>query len=92
MDLIQVHFSDSWAMILKTFLEDEQLTNGEIAVTDASGNDLPMQVGVGAELGELKDVPAPYSFPLSVRKTISQAGSSQSIVWPFGHLVSQSTG
>ena len=76
MDLIHVHFSDPWAMILKTFLEDKQLTNEDIVVTDTNGNDLPMQVGVGAELGELKDVPAPYSFPLSVRNTSSQAGSS----------------
>ena len=79
-------------MILNTFLEDEKLTNEEIAVTDNSWNGLPMQVGVDAELGELKDVPAPYSFPLSVRNTSSQAGSSQSIVWQFGHLVSRPTG
>ena len=80
MELIQLHFSDSWAIILKSFLEDEKLTNEEIAVVDNRGDVVPMQLGVDAELGELKDVPAPDRFPLRVRKATSKVASLQPVV------------
>ena len=93
---MHIHFSESWAIDLKTFLQDNQLTNEEIAVIDARGNALPIQDGLGADLGELKDVPARDRFPLRIWKKISKAGPSQADIWspgqPTGQLVNQSTG
>ena len=76
-ELMHIHFSESWAMDLKTFLQDNQLTNEEIAVIDARGTALPIQDGLGADLGELKDVPARHFFPLRIWKHVSKADPSQ---------------
>ena len=90
-ELMQIHFSESWAMDLKTFLQDNQLTNEEIAVIDTRGTALPMQDGLDADLGELKDVPEPDRFPLRIWRKISKAGPSQADIWSPGQPVNWST-
>ena len=76
-ELMHIHFSESWAMDLKTFLQDNQLTNEEIAVIDARGIALPMQDGLGSYLGELRDVPARDHFPLRIWKNVWKPDPSQ---------------
>ena len=76
-ELMHIHFSESWAMDFKSFLQDNQLANEEIAVTDARGIALPMQDGLGSYLGELRDVPARDHFPLRIWKNVSKADPSQ---------------
>ena len=88
MELMHIHFSESWAIDLKTFLQDNQLTNEEIAVIDAHGTALPLQDGLGADLGELKDVPARDRFPLRIWKKISMADPSEATTI---HLANRST-
>ena len=91
MELTQILFSESGAMDLKTFLQDNQLANEEIAVIDNRGTALPVQEGVDAELGELKDVPAPDRFPLRIWKNISKADPSQAAIQSPGQPVNRST-
>ena len=85
---MHIHFSESWAMDFKSFLQDNQLANEEIAVTDARGIALAMQDGLGANLGELKDTPAQDRFPLRIWKNVSKAGPSQAVTI---HFVNRST-
>ena len=91
---MHIHFSESWAMDFKSFLQDNQLANEEIAVTDARGIALAMQDGLGANLGELKDVPARDSFPLRIWKKVSKSDPSEAALFtlPTGQPINQSTG
>ena len=90
-ELMQIHFSESWAMDLKIFLQDNHLTNEEIAVIDTRGTALPMEDKLGADLGELKDVPARDRFPLRIWKNISKADPSQAAIQSPGQPVNRST-
>ena len=78
-------------MVVKTFLQSNQLANEEIAVIDTGGTALPMQDGLDADLGELKDVPEPDRFPLRIWRKISKAGPSQADMWSPGQPVNWST-
>ena len=76
-ELMHIHFSESWATDFKSFLQDNQLANEEIAVIGARGIALPLQDGLGSYLGELRDVPARDHFPLRIWKNVSKADPSQ---------------
>ena len=91
---MHIMFTESWAIDLKTFLQDNQLTNEEIAVIDARGTALPIQDGPGADLGELKDVPARDRFPLRIWKKVSKSDPSEAALFtlPTGQPINQSTG
>ena len=80
-------------MNLKTFPQDNQLTNEEIAVIDTRGTALPMQDGLGADLGELKDVPARDRFPLRIWKNLEGGSitSGHPVTWSTGQPINQST-
>ena len=87
-ELMHIHFSESWAIDLKTFLQDNQLGNEEIVVLDARGTALHIQDGLGADLGELKDVPARDRFPLRIWKKVSKSDPSEANTI---HLANRST-